>query len=128
MNDLCYSRDDEDFSFTELGDLMQDLDNDGELEPGRVYYEADCTPITHEYIVSEHEITHLLENLDEQVYEEVGEISDCDYTGVSVEAANELRQLVKAWAEKHVALRYWRIDGKSRAKTFSKEEIEEYFA
>ncbi len=125
---LCYSRDDEDFQFTELGELMDNLASDGALEPGTVYYEADFTPMTHDYIIGRLLIENLLESCDEEVYEEVGEAYDNDYRGVNEEAIEELRALVADWAKKHVSLNCWRIDGKSREKTFTKEEIEEYFA
>lgn len=125
---LCFSRDDESFNFTELGDLMDDMASDDVLEPGAVYYEADFTPITHDYIIGKRIIENLLESCDEEVYEEVGEDYDNDYRDVNEEAIEELRSLVADWAKKHVRLNCWRIDGKSREKTFTKEEIEEYFA
>lgn len=124
---LCYSRDDESFDFTELGDLMADLASDDALQPGTVYYEADFTPMTPEYLIDAC-LDHFLEDCDQAVYDEVGEVYDNDFSGTSKEAQLELRALILSWAEKHIKMRYWRIDGKSRKKTFSKEEIEEYFA
>ena len=124
---LCYSRDDESFDFTELGDLMADLASDDALQPGTVYYEADFTPMTPEYMIDAC-LDHFLEDCDQAIYDEVGEVYDNDFSNSSKEAQAELRALVLSWAEKHIKMRYWRIDGKSRKKTFSKEEIEEYFA
>lgn len=123
---LCYSRDDESFNFSELGDLMDDLASDDALQPGTVYYEADCTPMTPEYLIDAC-LDHFLEDCDQAVYDEVGEVYDNDFSGTSKEAQLELRALILRWAEKHIKMRYWRIDGKSRQKTFTKEEIEEYF-
>ena len=65
---------------------MDNLDSDGELVPGRVYYEVDVAPMTHEHVISESEVFGLLERLDEAVYEDVGEVADNDYYGVSAEA------------------------------------------
>lgn len=128
-NTVAYSRDDEDFRHTDLGAFMDNLDSDGELVPGRVYYEVDVAPMTHEHVISESEVFGLLERLDEAVYEDVGEVADNDYYGVSAEARAELRKLLIRWADEHVRLGYWRITStKAREKTFTAAEIAEYHA
>lgn len=125
---VYYSADNETFNYDSIGELMHDLLSEDALEPGRVYYEADGFPVTHEHVISVYQVEHLLENLDEQVYDDVGEVYDNDYSDVPAEAKEELRQLLITWAKKHVGLRYWRLEGQSRKKEFTAEEIAEYFA
>lgn len=126
-NTVAYSRDDEDFRHTDLGAFMDSLESDGELVPGRKYFEVDVQPMTHEHVISEHEVFSLLERLDESAYEDVGEVADNDYYGVSAEARAELRQALIAWADKHVRLGYWRITStKAREKEFTAAEIEDF--
>ena len=125
---LCYSRDNETFNVDNIGDLMDDMASDDALEEGAVYYEADCTDMTHEYVVSGFSVDNLLEELDNSAYDDIGEVYGNDYYNVTKEAKDELRELLIGWARKHVALRYWRIDGLSREKTFTKEDVEEYFS
>lgn len=125
MADLCYSLDDETFNFNRFGDLLDSFACDGELEVGRVYYEADCENLTTEYMVDDSAIYSLLERLDEDLFEEVGEVSDCDFTSVTPDARAELLELVRAWARKHADVsHYWRIIGKTREKRLTAEDIE----
>ena len=71
---LCYSRDNETFNVDNIGDLMDDMASDDALEEGAVYYEADCTDMTHEYVVSGFSVDNLLEELDNSAYDDIGEV------------------------------------------------------
>ncbi|WP_019573402.1 hypothetical protein [Curvibacter lanceolatus] len=117
----CYSLDNEEFNHDSLGDLLDSM-----IEPavGDVYYEADCRPFTNADVVSRHEVDSILERLDEQAYEEIGEVFDNEFSNVTQEAKAELLALLTAWADKHVSLEhYWKITGKSREMKLTAEEL-----
>lgn len=110
----AYSRDNETYCCNSLGELFDDLDSDGELVVGRVYYEADCRRIAPSDFTSKHEVRTILERFDECLYEEIGEIADGDFTGVTDEAKTELGNLLAGWIEKNVNVgRYWKIISKT---------------
>ena len=102
MFNKCYSTDEENFNWESLSELIED----NELEVGSAYWEADAIPVTHADNIH---VGNILEYMDERLYDEVGEIADCDYSNVTHEAELELRDLMLAWAEKHVKLRYWKV-------------------
>lgn len=120
----CYSTNDEDFHYDKLGELFDDLDSDGELVLGRAYYEADCREITASDFTGKRRIESILEQFDEDLYEEIGEIADNDFTGVTDEAKAELASFLSAWIEKHVNVgRYWKIIGKTRPMQVTAEDL-----
>lgn len=110
----CYSADEETFNCESLGGLI----DDNELEVGATYWEADAIEISHDDNIDVHGI---LENMDERLYEEVGEIADCDYSDVPPEAKDELAALIAAWAAKHVNLRYWKVRNVKELKVTSED-------
>jgi hypothetical protein len=125
MSDLCYSTDGECFQFTSFGDLLDAMASDDELTEGQVYFEADCEMLTTEYMVDDSAIYTLLERLDEDLYEEVGEAAGNDYTNAKPEARAELLALVRGWADKHTSVtHYWRIIGKTREKRLTAADVE----
>ncbi len=124
-----YSTDDESFNFESIGELMDELDGEGSLEEGRVYYEGEGERVSVETVVTAHTVDHLLENIDENLYEELGECYSNDFSDVTAEEREELRNLIVEWAKKHVRIqRYWKMVGRSEEKRFTKEEVQEYYA
>lgn len=124
MTSKCYSIDNEAFNYDELGDLFADLESDGELYEGRVYYEADCKVVEPKDYVNSHSVSCMLESLDEQLYDDVGEVSDNDFYNTSKEAKEELRQFLESWITKHVNVgRYWTIVGQSRELQVTKDDL-----
>ena len=121
---LCYSTNDEDFNHGDVDEVLDALNSEGELVAGRIYYEADCgTPKTEDVM----DVDSILEAADEQMYEQIGEVYDNTFSGVSPEAKTELQALLNAWAEKHVNLGgYWIIKGKSRQCVVTEEDVKEY--
>ena len=120
----CYSTNDEDFRYDDLGELFDDLDADGELVVGRVYYEADCKEIAPADFTGKWRLESILEQFDEDLYEEIGESADNDFTGVADEAVVELAALLTGWIEKHVNVgRYWKIVGKSRPMQVTEDDL-----
>ena len=122
----AYSRDDELYCFDSIGELFADLDADGLLEVGCVYYEADCQRLSPSDFTGESSVDAILERCDEELYEEIGEIADNDFTGVTDEAKTELATLLAGWIEKHVNVgRYWKIVGKTREMKVGPDDIKE---
>lgn len=116
----CYSTNDEDFTFTELEDLISELESNGDLVVGYTYYEADFKRISGEDIVS---VDRIIEDMDERLYDLVGEAAE-DGCDASKEAVQELADLVAQWADKHADIkRYFTIVGKSRQKEITEEDL-----
>jgi len=70
-------------------------------------------------------VNSIIESLDEQAYEEIGEVFDNEFSNVTQEAKAELFALLATWADKHVSLeRYWKITGKSREMKLTAEDLE----
>lgn len=125
MTNKCYSMDNESFNYDDVSELFADLESDGELYEGRVYYEADCELVEPKDYANSHTVAWMLENLDEQLYEDAGEVSDNEFYNTSVEAKEEFRQFLETWITKHVNVgRYWKIVGKTREMTVTKEDLE----
>ena len=121
-----YSRDDDLYCFESIGELFDDLDADGELVVGKTYYEADGRRIEPNDFTGKWSVEAILERFDEELYEEVDEISDNDFTGVTDEAKTELAQLLAGWIEKHVNVgRYWKIIGKTREMKVEPDDLKE---
>lgn len=98
----CYSVDEETFNCESLEELIDDND----LEVDSTYWEADAIEINHADNI---DVQGILENMDDRLYEEVGEIADCDYSNTHQDAKDELASLLAGWAAKHVNLRYWKV-------------------
>lgn len=120
MSGKCYSLNDEDFNHDELGDLIAGMDDP---KVGDVYWEADCRTVTSADAVGN--VDHILEEMDQCMYEELGEVFGNDFSEAPQEAKDELNTLLKAWVEKHINLgRYWKIEGKSRECKLTAEDLE----
>jgi hypothetical protein len=117
----CYSLNDEEFNFKEMGDL---IDAHEDPKVGTTYWEADCRPMQPTDGINTHTVESLLENMDERLYEDLDEIYDNECSDVSDEAKAELHGLLHSWAIKHIDLsRYWKIVGKSRECKFTAEDL-----
>lgn len=121
-----YSRDDEIYCFNSIGELLDDLDSDGELVAGQTYYEADCRKIVASDFTGKRRVESILEQWDHDLYEDVGEISDNDFSNSTDEAKDELATLLAGWIEKHAKVdRYWKIIGKTREMKVEPDDIKE---
>ena len=109
-------------SLENIRDLIDSMDDPQE---GDVYYEADAVRCTSAEGINAHTVDLLLESMDEQMYDEVGECYNNECSDVSDEAKQELRALIEAWAQKHINLsRFWKIKGKSRECRLTKEDLQ----
>ena len=50
--DICYSVNEEEFNLTSVGDVFDTLEDEGRMEEGAVYYEADCRRMQASDVVS----------------------------------------------------------------------------
>ncbi len=121
--DKAYSTNDEEYNYTDAGDALQALADDGQLEVGRSYYEMDWRPApTSRYLSAD----RILENAQEQILDDIGDSAD-DAFLVSKDAEAELDGLLDAWATKHLRVRnYWEFVGKSRVLKVTAEDVAEY--
>lgn len=106
-----YSLDDETFNYFSFGELLDSVDSD-ELYLGMPYYVAEGYPFTPESSIS---INRILECIDDDLYEEIGEFYEDDFSNVSDEAKTELKKLICEWTNRHVKVqRYFKFIGKSK--------------
>lgn len=118
MTDKCYSSDNENFNHKTLGDL---IDSTMGVKAGDSYYEADCGPVELKDAIS---VENILEDMDQRVGDELGEVYDNECSDVTDEAKVELHALLEGWLSKHVSLsRYWKIVGKTRECKYTAEDL-----
>lgn len=117
----CYSLNDEEFNYSDIGEVIDMMDDP---KVGDTYYEADCVTLTPTEGLNGYTVDSILENMDELVYDQIGECYDNQCSDVSDEAKAELLALLEAWANKHIDLsNYWKIVGKSRECTLTEEDL-----
>lgn len=115
-----YSTNDEDFGLDDFGDLMSDMEDDGSLAVGAIYYEADFRRMTAKDIVS---VDRLMEDMEEALFDECGE---CAHAGLeaSKEALAELEAFLLQWVEKHTDVTsYYKIVGETRPMQITEADL-----
>ena len=117
----CWSLNGEDF-FDDWYQLIDELEQE-ELGEGTEYFEAEKAETKVKDYIEIYTIENLLEQFDDRVYEDVGEVADCDFYSVSKEAKEELQEIIQAWVEKHVNLPYWKVQNVVK-KVVTKEDLE----
>ena len=124
MTEKCWSVNGEDFfdDWDQLIDELYDYESD-ELPIGTEYFEADKAETKVKDYVKIYTIESLLEQFDDWVYEDVGEVADRDFYNVSKEAKEELQEIIQAWVEKHVKLPYCKVQNVVK-KVVTKEDLE----
>ena len=115
-----YSKDDENFNYKELGELFDEMESDGTLEVGTIYYKAEAKESEGVDFIN---VNSVLEMFDERAYDDIGECYNNDYSSCSDEARDELESLLNEWSSKHISLNYWIIKGKSTEMTVTQEDI-----
>jgi hypothetical protein len=121
-SELCYSLDNEEFNYSEIGEVI-DMMDDPKVDD--TYYEADCVRLTPTDGINSYTVDSILENMDERIYDQVGECYDNQCSDVSDEAKAELLAMLEAWAKKHIDLsNYWQIVGKTRECKLTAEDLE----
>ena len=121
MTNKCWSLNGE-YLFDDWCDLLDELEQE-ELGVGTVYLEGDKVETQVSDYVHMRVIESMLEQFDEWVYEDVGEVADCGFYNVSKEAKEELQEVIQQWAEKHVKLPYWKVQNVVK-KVVTQEDLE----
>lgn len=117
----CYSANDEEFNHESLSDLIDSMDDP---KVGDFYFEGDAESLEPTAGINCYTVDSILENMDERIYEELGEFYDGGCSDVSQEAKDELKAAIETWANKHINLsRYFKIVGKTRAMKLTKEDL-----
>ena len=120
MSNKCYSLTGEDFT-ADFCDLTDELE-ENELGVGTEYFEGDRADVGVKDYVNSHGIESLLEQFDDWVYGDVGEIADSCFTNASKEAKDELKVMIQRWAEVHVRIPYWKVQNVIK-KTITEEDL-----
>lgn len=104
--EFCYSTDEEFFNYIEFGDLLDQIQSDTDMPLGATYWRGEKQELTYAECIN---VDYFLEECDERACEEIGEIYDNCFADVSDDAKKELNNLILAWAEKHVNIRFWKV-------------------
>ena len=117
----AYSLDDETFNYFTFGELLDAANSDDELYLGMPYYVAEICPFAPESSIN---INRILEVIDDDLYEEIGEFYDSDFSNVSDEAKTELKKMICEWTTKHVKVeRYFKFIGKSKRLEIEESDL-----
>lgn len=97
----CYSTNNEDYNYTEFGDLLDGND----MEVGDTIYIGEAV---HPDVSDLVNIDFLLEDIGQHAYDLVGEHAD-DYPNVSKEEINALKSTICDWLEKYAPPTFWTV-------------------
>jgi hypothetical protein len=110
--EYAYSHNDEDFTddFSTLLDIIVEANELESIEDavGLSYWVGEKTPVKPD-IVADNLVHRILDDADDFMYEEVGEIYDNEFSSVSKEAKFELQSMLEQWTNKHVKLHYYTV-------------------
>lgn len=106
----AYSTNDEEYKHRDTDGVFDELDSEGRLVEGAIYYEIDVEPV----VLSAYlRASRILETAEEMLGDEIGEAAE-DAFCVPQEAVQELDDLLNAWVSKHIKGAYWQGVGKAR--------------
>lgn len=100
--DECWSRDNEWFGCTSLGEL---IDENDDLEVGQTVFVADSEPADTSSLIDAEDV---IEMLRARAYDNYGESAE-DWPDVSPEQKKELDDMLKGWIENSAPARFWRV-------------------
>lgn len=113
---LCWSYDEEDYSYSELGDLIDAHRDD--LEVGSIVYIGEAVhPSPTDFVDAD----DICEMLAERAYDRCGEFAE-DFPDASKEAKSELDELLRAWCERHCQVTFYEVVN-SRPYTITAEDL-----
>ena len=116
--EYCYSTDKEIFHYESMGELIDEIESNTDTPIGATYFRGEKKALTHAECI---DIDSFLEQCDERAYEEIGEIYDNCFTDVTEAAKMELEELITAWAQRHVNIRFWKVVGTQELKLTSED-------
>lgn len=106
----------------ELFDLFEELDDDDNLIVGAEYWVGEKVEHKASSFFDHHS---LLENADENAYEEGGDYAENFATSAPNEAKEELSKFIQAWADKHIQVNFWGVKN-CKKLTVTQELIDEF--
>jgi hypothetical protein len=117
-----YSLDDEDFIYFNIGEIIDYFGVKAQV--GDRYFVIDVELCRPTHGINCHTVDVLLEGMEERIHEDIGEFYDSVFDSITVEAKDDLRCLIEAWAAKHIDLsQYWVSVGKSRECALTAEDL-----
>lgn len=117
MPEQAWSRDEEYFNFSNLGELLDTYDD---LSVGQTVYVGDKVP---QDPSSWFDASDLIEELSCRAYDACGECAE-DWPDVTNEAQEEFNVFVAAWIEKHCPVNFYSITN-VRPYTLTEEDLSE---
>ncbi|MNX74672.1 hypothetical protein D3C86_1061180 [compost metagenome] len=118
---LCYSLNEEDYTYDDLHEVLAALDDQGALVEGAVFYEGDAN---HPTPSSFFHIDHLFDEMGERAGDECGEWAD-DFPNVGTRERQELEAIINAWIDANVTVSFWTVTS-SRKVEVTAEMIAEH--
>lgn len=116
-----FSRNEEDFSYTDLHDVLDSLYSDEELKVGAVYWEAEAIQHAPSHYFS---MDRMLEDMGCAAYDDGGEHAE-DFPDIKKSDSAELEKIIKDFLDEKLSVSFWRCkDVKQMAVT--QEMIDEY--
>lgn len=97
-----WSRNNEDFTWDELDEL---LDSHDDLTVGDVVFVGDVAPVPIKYLCDADDV---IDTMGDRAYDQVGEYAD-GYPDVTPEAKAELEALLAGWIEKHAKPTFYSV-------------------
>jgi hypothetical protein len=98
----CWSRDEENFNYLSLSDLLDTYD---ELKPGDVVFVGDAKPPRLRHLCDADDVCDMIAD---RAYDIGGDYAK-DCADVSPGAKAELNALLEGWIKKHCNLNFWEV-------------------
>lgn len=103
----AYSRNEENF-YADLHDVLMDMDTDGNLEVGVSLWEGEVKHPTGASL-SFGVVDQVIDQLQENAYEEAGEFAEAWLTDVPQEKLRELGDLISQWIDTNAPPRFFTV-------------------
>lgn len=124
---ICYSIDGQEFEFTSIDGMMYELSSKFELYEGKKYYESRCKRLIVENIITSC-IDRFLKHCDKTVESNYDYNDFYEFSTVKQSEKDELIRIISQWADKHVVSDHFVPIGNIIEKTFTKQQIDEYYS
>lgn len=119
---IVWSHDNETFNCTDLGELLDQMVCDEELQAGRVVYYGEPVEPRRIWVDAD----SVIEDIENRAYDDGGEHTE-DFPNVSPEAKAELDAFLKEWQETHCKPTWWAVRN-VKEYTLTTEDIADYGA
>lgn len=87
-----------------MSDVLFSMDDP---QVGDTYYEADAIPFDTKKVIY---IDNILEQLDEWMYDNIGESYDNDFSNCTDDAKLQLVKYLKHWIDNHIGSNYYTVE------------------